>query len=449
MHNRVPTTDRQELESACTSLFGGHVTPGRRATEIILSAWEKHSLLRFGASISLKTNLAVFRTVLANSPACANILSRHNLDIRRVFSPTAADENQLKELRIREYRGLLSEVFTERLFSGGGLNQSGELVRSTGLLTEVDMFAACLESGRLQLLPTPTVEALLGKDLALINAGFVTEEGDRVLEHIEAEARRIALVDPSHSSQQFLLFLDDNGKFRIRPFGATALGTLDESNMPHGPFIFRGNTFQVSRVHPDFTSDVLTELESLINSAVVTEHDFQAFFEKHPRLLAGLDFGTVHPHPILHRDEGGNLVPDFFLEKMDVGASALLDLKTPSQNLVVRRPNRVYFSQFVQNAIAQLQFYREWFEDHGNRSQIERTLGLSQRVFRPRLVLVAGRASHFQNEVERVRLVSNQRDEVDIWTFDDVLARARRYQEFLRGDVRTGQSDEQAPGTRR
>jgi hypothetical protein len=340
----------------------------------------------------------------------------------------------LPELRIRDYRHVLAEVFTERLFTNCELNESGEIVKSSGVLTEIDIFSACLEAGRLNLIPNATVDALF-RSTQYMEAGFVTEAGDLLLKRLENECRRIAFADPSHSSQQFLLFLDDGGKLRVRPFGTTGLGTLDEASMPNGPFCFRGGTFQISRTQADFTEGVIAELEDMINSLSASEQDFQMFFEQHPRLLAGLDFGVVHPHPILHKDDGGRLVPDFFLENVEAGTSALLDLKTPLKDVVVRRPNRVYFSQHIQNAISQLQYYREWFENAHNRSAIERKLKLSRKVFRPRIVLVAGRSTNFIDEIERIRLITNQRDGIDFWTYDDVLARAKRYQAFLRGET--------------
>ncbi len=122
-------------------------------------------------------------------------------------------------------------------------------------------------------------------------------------------------------------------------------------------------------------SFVLFELENLLNYRGTVEKDFQHFFEQHPFLLTGLDFRKAHPQPLLYKDDGTSLIPDFFLEKLDNHWDTILDLKRPYEDMVVRRKNRVYFSQAIHNAAAQLRYYSEWFESPTNRKTFESCMG--------------------------------------------------------------------------
>lgn len=182
-----------------------------------------------------------------------------------------------------------------------------------------------------------------------------------------------------------------------------------------------------------FSADSIAEFEDLINSRNVLEQTFQNFFERHPEFLKSLDFEKIHPQPILYKDDGARLIPDFFLEQIDCGWHAIADLKRPYDNMVIRKKNRVYFAQRIQDAIAQLLYYKEWFEDPKHREEFERTQRLSTKVYRPKMVLIAGRSAHFIDDVERIRLLSAQDANLSLWTYDDVLRRAQRYKAFAQG----------------
>ena len=132
-----------------------------------------------------------------------------------------------------------------------------------------------------------------------------------------------------------------------RPFGATSLERLDSPNLPAGPFIVRGNLLEPVTQRTLYSEEAISELELLMNSGTAAESDFQRLFERWPILLTGLDYAQAHFQPILHRDEGGTLIPDFFLEKVEGGWDAIVDLKKPYDEMVVRRPNRIYFRQWV------------------------------------------------------------------------------------------------------
>jgi hypothetical protein len=261
----------------------------------------------------------------------------------------------------------------------------------------------------------------------------VDARGDEYLANLEANCAPVVSIDTSHAEQQLVIYLDSKERLRIHPFGANTLGILEERLSKAGSFVFRGGVLQPNVGARIFTQDAISELEDLMNSPHVMEQRFQLFFESHPEFLKAFDFEKIHPQPVLYKDDGTRLIPDFFLEQIDCGWHAIADLKRPYDHMVIRRKNRVYFAQWVQEAIAQLKYYKEWFEDSVNRKSFESTQGLSTSVYRPKMVLIAGRSAHFIDDVERIRLLSAQEANFALWTYDDVLRRAKRYNAFAKG----------------
>ena len=208
------------------------------------------------------------------------------------------------------------------------------------------------------------------------------------------------------------------------------LSDFHQAHERSGSIIYRDGLLQpIDAVLPGVSTSAIDELESLINSVGAAERDFQVFFERNHFLLTGLDFKTAHAQPILYKDDGSKLIPDFFLEKMEGGWDAIVDLKRANGDLVVRRRNRTYFHHHVQNAIAQLRFYQEWFESPSNRRLFEEHWHV--QTFRPKMVIVIGRRHHFQGDVERLRLLSGLPDRLEVWTYDDLLTKARRFRSLF------------------
>jgi hypothetical protein len=176
----------------------------------------------------------------------------------------------------------------------------------------------------------------------------------------------------------------------------------------------------VSSLESVRTREAVEELETLINNPKVRESELQAFFEAHQDLLIGDNYRAARPHLALERDTEGPLIPDFLLEPFDQdGLADLLELKLPSAKLIVGSPNRRRFSASVTEACAQLRTYRDYFEDPRACERFYAIHGL--RLFRPRMFVLIGRRLTM-DPIELRRLES----EVQVWTYDDVLAKAKR-----------------------
>lgn len=163
-------------------------------------------------------------------------------------------------------------------------------------------------------------------------------------------------------------------------------------------------------------------LEELINDPNVSEQALQDFFERHPRLLARNDHDRVLPHPVLARDEGGDLIPDFMLEPQNDFAD-ILDLKLPAQPVVVGKANRLRQSAAVSEAMAQVREYRAYFDDPRHREHFERRYGA--RAYRPSVVVVIGRDPTV-DPFELRRLWDDLPRHAEVLTYDGLLRRIRR-----------------------
>ncbi len=426
----MQTIAQQEIfTKSCEVFFGRRVLITPRASMAFLDTYRSYKL--FKAHINITSDFNCFLGVVANSPACADILARNGVKLEGLLENVFINEHSLgKGISIINYNKMLNSIFTQDLPFSPGLNSIGEKVKETGIINELDLVVGTLESCRNRLMPNETGKKLLS--LANISHdGLCDEHGDNFLYELETECKRISQIDVSHFDQQYVLFLDENGGFRIRPFGANSFGKLEKCNFNDRPFVFRGDSLQPLSSSMLYSVNLIDEFEDMINTSKCSEHDFQRFFEKNTQFLTGIDFKKAHPQPILYKDDGSKLIPDFFLEKVDSRWDAILDLKKPYDTMVARKKNRTYFKQWIQETISQLQYYREWFENSSNRKIFETTLNLSSQTFRPKMVIVAGRSQHFVNDVERMRLLSNQVGDLELWTYDDILSRARRYKQLF------------------
>ncbi|MHC4476168.1 MAG: Shedu anti-phage system protein SduA domain-containing protein [Planctomycetota bacterium] len=169
-----------------------------------------------------------------------------------------------------------------------------------------------------------------------------------------------------------------------------------------------------------FAAEQIRELEELINNPKAKEDDFQKFFERYPHFLRKWDYREVHPHVYLAREDQGPLIPDFILTNKDTQKAAILELKLAQlkRKLVKGPDNRKRFSDAVMEARAQLLKYRDWFDIPQHREMLKSKVDME--IYRPRLMVIIGRASEFVDGIERQELQANTGD-IEIVTYDDIL----------------------------
>ena len=221
---------------------------------------------------------------------------------------------------------------------------------------------------------------------------------------------------------QYILSFDDTGiRFRVvSTLGDYAQVTEAGLWVPQRALLTHIDSYGF------FTSESIDELESLINDASAREQTFQEFFERHPNFLRQWDYREVHPHVYLQREEMGPLIPDFILTNPEAQRAAIVELKRAGAmtgRVVRHQDNRVRFADAVMEARAQLLQYRDWFDVPHHRDLIKEAMGLE--LYRPRMMVIIGRASDFRPGIERARLEDHNRD-IEVVTYDDILRYAKQ-----------------------
>jgi hypothetical protein len=176
-----------------------------------------------------------------------------------------------------------------------------------------------------------------------------------------------------------------------------------------------------------WTDSVLERLEYLINQRNIDEKALQHFFEAYPEVILDELHIAAFPQVILFQDKGPNLKPDFILQRSSSKYIDILELKRPSDQIIVGSQTRPTFSHQVNKAISQLKEYREWFRSRDNRNYFLEKYGLEG--FEPRLSLIIGRRNPPYNPETMARVQSVA--ECEIITYDDLLDVAKRRRKWL------------------
>ena len=449
---------RVQIQTAINRYFQRRISISPRAMAALQGNWYEYwEELDIGP---ITPAVSVFEALLSVSPCCLSILYDSGVEIEQLF--------QEKNEQNGDAGGLLDESTLDEIFRGidydkeftdqkPALARAAKDVRRTKRLTETDLFKSFLQTAYIG----PTVfrqkvdlELYMSEvGSRLRGAGFgdadsVTEywaggnkhwngqhdiyrarstAAERFLK-LARMAKEITVSDPSHDNFQFALWQDSKGRIRLKPFGVGSLGSLEPQHLrPGQPFMFRSGIFQpVSSLGLTVQDTELLEFEDMLNSRSASESDYQRFLSSHPDFLTAGEYKTVHPQLVLQSQEGKDLIPDFMLEPLSSEFCDILELKMPHTQLA-RRPrngNRIRFSAKVSEAIAQLIEYRRYFEDKENRAQFHRKYGL--KAYYPSMILVIGRRQSFKDDIERQELKQLLPKDLHIWTYDDLLVKARR-----------------------
>lgn len=304
---------------------------------------------------------------------------------------------------------------------------AGSRIRESRLLSARDLVSGLLELTDEQIRASATPRINLKRSLLAqlayrhpecrIGSGWITEFSRRAIEQWD----NVCELDPYFGNQQFII-VDSPTGFRVLPFsvlGGYNIIEKDERRIWHA----RGNVLEPVS---DDTQEQIDELEKLINHSGA-ERDFQRFFERYPRFLTNIGpYQRVHSQLVLHRQDEGHLIPDFFLEKIDSDFCDICDLKLPSSEIVRHQKNRTRFRDAIMEGVAQLRHYREWFDVKDNSASFSKKYSLNS--YRPRAILVIGRKASFTSEIQRLHLESELPQWFQLLTYDEILSRAKYWQ---------------------
>jgi len=185
--------------------------------------------------------------------------------------------------------------------------------------------------------------------------------------------------------------------------------------------IIWGPVSAIQRRTRSFLANEIEEFERLINLPNLKERHLQAFFEEHPNFLLGTEYESLRTNIILPNDTGPDIKPDFFLEPVAGSLWDIMELKLPTEQLVVGRMSRKHFAAKVYEACAQVQTYGRYFRNDRNRQRIFKKYGI--HVYMPQLAVIIGRT----RDVDELALREIERGYplVRVITFDELLAKAK------------------------
>lgn len=179
----------------------------------------------------------------------------------------------------------------------------------------------------------------------------------------------------------------------------------------------------------DELSSKISEFENLISKEKVEEKEIQVFLETNPKFLSfGNKYIKFTATVLLRRKDKPDLIPDFFLERATDGFCDILDIKLPKKSLLTGIPQRRRFTAEVEDAIAQVSEYKEYFDDENNRQEVRRKYDLS--VFKPEIIILIGQASNIDRK-DLIKVNARYRY-AKVITYNDILKQITYHVEYLR-----------------
>lgn len=208
---------------------------------------------------------------------------------------------------------------------------------------------------------------------------------------------------------------------------------LEEFNVNLATYIYQAygiGSIDKRREAIETLTKKMSSFEELISKPGVKEkNDLQRFFERNPEFLFfGTRYRKIFPQVLLGREKRPDLKPDFFLERVVDGYCDILDIKLPEKKVLVGPEERRRFAYEVQAAIAQVDEYREYFEDPQNRIEIEKNRGL--KVYKPTILVLIGHSENI--DVTDLIRIRDRQKYGEVITYSELLRRMRALLDLLK-----------------
>lgn len=174
----------------------------------------------------------------------------------------------------------------------------------------------------------------------------------------------------------------------------------------------------------------ISDFEKLISTEKLDEKaDLQKYFEAYPEFLFfGTRYRKIFPQIVLERKGKPNLVPDFLLERVSDGYCDILDIKLPSKKVLVGSETRRRFSYEVDEALAQVNEYREYFNNPEDREKVEKAYGL--KIYKPSMLVLIGGSTNI--DVEELIKIRDRREDGEVITYNDIIRQMKALLDFIK-----------------
>jgi len=173
----------------------------------------------------------------------------------------------------------------------------------------------------------------------------------------------------------------------------------------------------------------ISDFERLINKQGLKEkNNLQSYLEANPEFLFfGTRYKKIHPRIVLKREGKTDLIPDFLLERVTDEYCDILDIKLPDKRVLVGQDERRRFSHDVEDAIAQVSEYREYFDDPRNRENIQKTQQI--KILKPNILVLIGDSKNIDIE-DLIRIRDRRKD--GVVTYSELIRQMKALLDVLK-----------------
>lgn len=266
------------------------------------------------------------------------------------------------------------------------------------------------------------VEVLKGGEVRFVDVQFFALVGDKPVE----KRTKCLWIFGSNLAEDFTSSIaEEHAREDFNWFLSS--GILDLPQFAPSPYVPEEQ--DRAKVKLEALSAKLEEFKNLINLPQVAEPQLQKFFEENKEFLYfGGKYKKIYPRIRLKREGKQDLIPDFFLEQSADSYCNILDIKLPDKKLLVGPADRPRFSYHVESAIAQVDDYKEYFDDPRSRERVRAEYGI--QVYKPNVIVLIGKSADFAPE-DRIK-VSRRRLSFEVVTFEDIISQMEELLQILK-----------------
>lgn len=167
----------------------------------------------------------------------------------------------------------------------------------------------------------------------------------------------------------------------------------------------------------------LLRLQALLNKPRLKEREIENLLISNPLLLGSLGYADLYHQVVLPRTGAADLRPDIIAEPVGAEWAEILELKLPSEPILVGRPDRAQLAAGLAQAVAQLREYSAYFDDRKAAETIEARIGL--RCYKPKLTVIIGRDPRQFTPEQRRRALTAYPD-LRVVTYDELIRAVQR-----------------------
>lgn len=282
------------------------------------------------------------------------------------------------------------------------------------------------------------------------------EQADQILSLFEEEVQRYRSVPPEEAKHLNFLEAVSRRDWKILEDDLIrdwklAVRTISISPSPDGLKVCCSTTFTPTSLSldgdaqsvrmatpllgysPEYfgrgVNDALQEFQAIVNDRRITEHRVHSFLKSNPEFLLGVDYRCLHSSVLLRDEREGDRQADFMLEYHDEPYADIIELKRPQDRIFCSIRSIRHLAATTARAIAQLHKYRGYFDSPDRRREFLERHGFS--AYLPDLCLVIGRTTNLS--FEEMRHMQRLQSGVRIWTYDDLVKRAKQFYRYRYG----------------